>query len=293
MRLQHRSVTAFAVFLTLTFGAPRGARAQTGTGGAASTGRGSAAAAGQSRPDTTWSSTRADRAMRLRADSLRNLVLSYSAWVGFAQGPCATGDVRTFDRDSTGVVQRALGNLEFLVLTYGAYTSLNNVTGRALMRAVVRLETLGGPAPRWDVASGRPPRALNPVLPASLYNPESKRCVPVPGATPDGLVLPEMTNFTPPRDSGAVDFAVSYGPGGLNRLRDFFATKQRAGDSVRVFRNTRVIAHAVWQDYAIVAVQRDAERLGAIPLPQESTGATYAWRRVGAEWRLLAVVRTW
>jgi hypothetical protein len=293
MRLQHRTFAALAVSLTFALSAPRVAGGQTGAGRAASTGRGAAATAGQTRPDTTWSSARADRAMRLRADSLRNLVLSYSAWVGFAEGPCATGDVRTFDRDSTGVVQRALGNLEFLVLTYGAYTSLNNVAGRALMRAVVRLETAGGPAPRWDVASGRPPRVLNPVLPASLYNPETKRCVPTPGTTPNGLVLPEMTNFTPPRDSGAVDFAVSYGARGLNTLRDFFASKQRPSDSVIVYRTTRVVAHAIWQDYAIVAVQRDAERLGAVAIPQESTGATYAWRRVGGEWRLLAVVRTW
>ena len=88
-----------------------------------------------------------------------------------------------------------------------------------------------------------------------------------------------------------MDFAVSYGPRGLNRLRDFFASKTR--DSARVYRNTRVIAHALWQDYAIVAVQREAERLGSVAIPQESTGATYAFHRAAGEWRVLALVRTW
>lgn len=229
--------------------------------------------------------------MRLRADSLRALVLRHASWVGFATAPCATGDVRSFERDTTGVVLRALARLEFMVLSYGAYESLNTVTGRALLRAVVRLET-GGPAPRWDVLSGTAPRVLNAVLPASLYNPETKQCVQTPGIVPHGFALPDVQNFTPPRDSGATNFAVSYGPKGLNTLRDYFASTHR-GDTSAVFRHTRVIAHALWEDYAIIAVQRDAERLGAIPIPQEGTGATYAFHRVGAEWRVLALIRNW
>jgi hypothetical protein len=243
------------------------------------------------RRDTTWASTRTDRAFRTQLDSLRRAVLERSAWMGFAEGPCAPGDIRTFESDSANTSQQLLDRMELLVLAGGAYESVDTPVGRALMRAVVRLEA-GGPGPRWDVLTGQGPRAFNPVLPASLYNPETKQCVMTPGAVPDGIVLPEMRTFIVPRDSGGPDVAVSFGPGGLNRLRDLMATRRR-GDSSFVFRHTRVTAHSIWLDYAVVGVQRDAEMLGTMAVPRETTGAVYLFHRVAGEWRLLALVRNW
>jgi hypothetical protein len=105
-------------------------------------------------------------------------------------------------------------------------------------------------------------------------------------------VLPDVAGFVVPRDSGTSAMAVAYGPGGVNAIRDLFFTRHQ-GDTNAVLRSVRVVAHAVWTNYAIVGVRRDQQALGAVPVPAATTGAVYAFRRHGAEWRVLALVRSW
>src|SRR5262249_26992308 len=112
------------------------------------------------------------------------------------------------------------------------------------------------------------------------------------GRTADGLVLPPLTNFVVPRDSGAPAFIVGYGFDGLNSLRDFFFAHHK-GDSTAVLRDTRVTSYAIWNDYAMVSIVREGEKQGSIPIAAEQSGVVYAFHRVGSEWRLLALVRTW
>jgi hypothetical protein len=241
--------------------------------------------------DTSWSGAAADAKALRQADSLRRSILALASFAGFADAPCAPGDVRTFDRDTTGRAVELLKRLELLVLSYGAYGSLDSDAGRALMRAVTRLET-GGPGPRWDVVSGTAPRAFNAELPTSMHNTLTNQCELTPGKAPFGLVLPVTPNFVPPLDSGAVGVVVEYGRDGVKRVRDFFFSAQ-ARDSGVILRHTRVTAYSMWGDYAIVAVQRDAEYRGVIPVPGEGSGAAYAFHRTGGEWRLLAIIRNW
>jgi hypothetical protein len=242
--------------------------------------------------DTSWSGAAADAKALRQADSLRRSILALASFAGFADAPCAPGDIRTFDRDTTGRAVELLRRLELLVLSYGAYGSLDSDAGRALMRAVTRLET-GGPGPRWDVLSGASPRAFNAELPTSMHNSSTNQCELTPGKAPFGLVLPVTPGFVPPLDSGAVGVIVEQGRDGVKRVRDFFFSSARGRDSGAVLRHTRVNAYSMWGDYAIVAVQRDAEYRGVIPVQGESSGAVYAFHRAEGEWRLLALIRNW
>ena len=49
----------------------------------------------------------------------------------------------------------------------------------------------------------------------------------------------------------------------------------------------------IWKDYAVVGVKRPQERGGVQVDGSNRGGASYLFRRVGAEWRLLAIVRSW
>ena len=240
--------------------------------------------------DTSMSGDAAEARAVRQADSIRQVILSYASFVGFAEARCAPGDVRTFERDSSGVVASLLKRIELLIASHAAFDSLDSETGRALLRAVARLET-GGPGPLWDVLSGPSPRVFNPVLPATLLNPVSGACEDTPGTTPFGLVLPQVTGFVAPTDSGAAPYLVEYGPDGVKRVRDAFVALHR--DSSAVLRHTRVNAHAMWRDYAIISVVREAEDRGVVPLPKLTSGAVYLFHRAEGEWRLLAVIRNW
>jgi len=49
----------------------------------------------------------------------------------------------------------------------------------------------------------------------------------------------------------------------------------------------------IWQDYAVVGVNRPRERAGVEVGSGSNGGAAYLWRRVAGEWRLLSIVRSW
>jgi hypothetical protein len=124
-----------------------------------------------------------------------------------------------------------------------------------------------------------------------MYQPVDKKCVQTPGEQPDGLILPPVTGFVVPTDSGTPAVHVRFDAAGVNQIRDMFFARF-AADTTAVLRITRVNAYAVWENYAIVSVVRDRQSRGVTPVAG-GTGTVYALHRVGREWRLLAVVRTW
>jgi hypothetical protein len=225
------------------------------------------------------------------ADTIRAGVLRMSEFAGF-QDSCARGELRTFPTDSMHAVPRWLSQLERLVLSRGADAPLNNARGRALVRATVRLET-GGPGPRWDVAEGDAPRAINPYLSIRVLNPLTGECVDAPGKDPYGILLPELKRFDPPRDSGSVQYVAGYGPDALKEMRDFFYSRAGKDNPDTVMRYVNLTAFGIWGPYAIVSVTRGADRQGAIPMKEEESGAVYAFHWINDEWRLLGIVRTW
>jgi hypothetical protein len=105
------------------------------------------------------------------------------------------------------------------------------------------------------------------------------------------VVLPQASDYPAPRFAGPV-VRIVFGEEGLNRLRDaFFAAHGQDPSSVLTY--TRISAAVVWRDFAVVAVNRRAEGRGVVTLANAGGGAAYIFHRVGAEWRLLTITRTW
>jgi hypothetical protein len=240
------------------------------------------------KPDSAFSGVAAAARAHRTADSLRTRILSLANFAGFISPECSNGELRVFERDTKNESPSLLGSLEKLVMSYGAFESLNTEPGKALLRALTRLE-LGGPGPRWDTVAGTGPRSFNPNLPVQKSTPD---CLLTAGTAPDGLVLPPVTNFTPPRDSGTLSAPIEYGTSGLALIRSEYF-KAHAKDTKAVMHHSRVNAYALWEDYAIVSVTREAEIKGVVALAKETNGVVYAFHRVGSEWRLIALVRTW
>jgi hypothetical protein len=78
----------------------------------------------------------------------------------------------------------------------------------------------------------------------------------------------------------------------VNQIRDMFFARF-ANDTTAVLRLTRVNAYAMWENYALVSVVRERQARGITAVAGATTGSVYALHRVGREWRLLALVRTW
>lgn len=230
-----------------------------------------------------------------RADSLRVAILSAARFVHLDTTQCDQGVLRTFP-DSTraaGVpnAAEALARLERLVIAEGVETPIDNPRGHALLRGVVGWE-VGMARPDWDVAAGEPThRAIAAGLAGEFWNPDTKRCESFVPEEPQYVLLPPLTNFTMPRPP-RTELTIGFGERGLLDLRDKFFAGHRS-DSTAVLTYAHVIATVLWRDYAVVAVNRPAELMGAMRLRQGAGGSTYLFHFANGEWRLLAIVRTW
>lgn len=230
-----------------------------------------------------------------KADSLRVAVLSAARFVHLDTTQCNQGVLRTFP-DSARVsgapsAAESLARLERLVIAQGVEEPIDNPRGHALLRAVVGWE-VGMSRPNWDVADGAlTHRAIAAGLAGEFWNPETKACESFVPEEPHYVLLPPLTNFTMPRPPRTA-LTIGFGERGLLELRDTFFAAHR-GDSTAVLTFAHVIATVVWRDYAVVAVNRPAEQLGALRLRQGAGGSTYLFHFAHGEWRLLAIVRSW
>ena len=230
-----------------------------------------------------------------KADSLRVAVLSAARFVHLDTTQCNQGVLRTFPDSARAAgapsAAETLARLERLVIAQGVEDPIDNARGHALLRAVVGWE-VGMTRPNWDVADGAPTyRAIAAGLAGEFWNPETKACESFVPEKPRYALLPPLTNFTMPRPPRTA-LTIGFGERGLLDLRDKFFASHR-GDSTAVLTYAQVIATVVWRDYAVVAVNRPAEQLGALRLRQGAGGSTYLFHFANGEWRLLAIVRTW
>ena len=228
-----------------------------------------------------------------RADSLRASLLRASQWVDFSSPGCDEGVLRTFPSDTnpemSSATEHQVGDLERLIVAWGVDESLDTPRGRELLKTVVEWEG-GLVRPNWDVlAPATPRRAIAAGLGGTYADPKTGKCTAIAG--PDTTMVaipPTLTAVTAPR--GAVKIVV--GDSGIAAMRDAFAAKHR-GDTTAVLTYARVRTAVVWREWGLVAVHRPAERGGMLLLSQGAGGASYIFRRVGNEWRLVLITRTW
>ena len=124
------------------------------------------------------------------------------------------------------------------------------------------------PPASWDhdyAAATIPPTASSPIpvqVIGSLYglNESRLRTTPVQISSIASIQCESVTGFAAHRSS-------------------------RHGNSVTVAR--------MWRDWAVVVVTRPLEERGVEVNKKNNGGAAYLMRKVGTEWRLLSVVRSW
>jgi hypothetical protein len=230
-----------------------------------------------------------------RADSLRVSILSASRFVHLDTTQCDQGVLRTFPDSArppgAPSAPELLAALERLVIAQGVEDPIDNPRGHALLRTVVGWEA-GMARPNWDVPSGAAThRALAAGLSGEFWNPDAKTCQSFVPLEPQYALLPKLTGFTMPRPTRTT-LTIGFGEAGLSDIRNKFFAEHR-GDSTSVLTYANVIATVVWRDYAVVAVNRPAEQMGAMALRKGVGGSTYLFHHSDGEWRLLAIVRTW
>jgi hypothetical protein len=246
--------------------------------------------------DGSSASLDADERLALtEADAFRAHILAGTEFSDLGETGCDVGILRTFkDTTRTGrlKMEQEVDRLERLIIARGVETPLDTPAGHALLATVIAWEA-GGPRPQWDVAPGGPVRlVIAPGLAGKFRNPATGKCEAYVAEDTTTFVIPPVTNFAPPKLDSAR--AVVYmGEAGLDQAREAFFANLGAKDSASVFNYTRLRAVVVWQDYAVVAVNRPAERRGIQELPTGGGGASYIFHRAAGQWRLLTIVRTW
>jgi hypothetical protein len=146
--------------------------------------------------------------------------------------------------------------------------------------------------PNWDVPAGMPTKeAIAAGLSGEFKNPETGKCEAYVPFDTLNIVIPELPTFVPPK-LPKISLNVFQGDSGLLKLRDaYYAANASIANAVLLY--TRLRAVTIWNDYAVVAVNRPAEQRGVLQLPQGGGGGSYIFHRVNGEWRLVVIARTW
>lgn len=236
-----------------------------------------------------------DEAYAARAMRLRGEIIARSSWAELGEG-CNPGEMRSFmdtTKAAMGGLDSLVRELERVVVARGVMNPIDTPAGRDLLRTIVLWEA-AGPRPRWDSDDAKERRAVATGLTGLVFNPQTKRCESyveedtVIVILPEGIALPKL---------GAKDAMtiVAYtGDSSITRARnEYFMVPGR--DVGATFGYTRIGPVVLWREWGLVAVNRPLEiRNGAELTPSTAAGgATYLFRRVGGEWRLFMIVRTW
>ncbi|MEJ7809614.1 MAG: hypothetical protein WKG32_04270 [Gemmatimonadaceae bacterium] len=295
-RLLARCVAAcLATLLVLVAITPAPGRAQRQGPGRANTPPASATAP-RAKPDTAVGSARGEDARYYRrAAALRDRLLARASWADFDSAACSAGSLRVYAGDSATAAKEAgqaeMDELERVILVRGVENSLNTPAAHDLLRTVIAWE-VGAERPRWDVRGGETPReAMGAGLTGTFLNPATGKCESYVTGDTAFVLLPPLVRFTPPRVRG-VALTLEMGEEGLNRMRDAFYARGGANANASLT-YVRVRAAVVWREFGVIAVNRPVEANGVVQSSRGAGGAAYIFRRVGTEWRLLAITRSW
>lgn len=227
--------------------------------------------------------------------SERALYLKGASWAELGDR-CNPGDLRVFPQDTSSVqqdsLQRIVERMESTIIARGVGQPLDTPEARALFRVLVGWEA-GIDRPSWDSDDKDARKAVAAGLTGEVPDPRSSGCLPSPMASDTvTFVLPGAQTLDFPR-APRPRVKAYFGPEGQRRARDeFFAVRGKA-DPEAELTYVLVAPLLVWRDWALVAVDRPREKGGVEVGGASNGGAVYMLRRVGTEWRLLSVVRSW
>ena len=225
----------------------------------------------------------------------RSMYLKRAAWAELGDR-CNPGDLRVFPRETSTAQQQSLQHIvehmESTVIGRGVGSPLGTPEARTLLRVIVGWEA-GIDRPRWDSDDKKAHLAVAAGLTGEVPDPRSDKCLVSPLLTDTvTFVVPGFTSMDFPKAS-TPRVKAYFGPRGQQHARDeFFVARGRANAEAEL--TYIVIAPMViWRGWALVAVDRPREKGGVEIGAASNGGATYLLRRVGTEWRLLSIVRSW
>lgn len=262
---------------------------------AQSAGKGTAQAVTDSNPAAAALLAAEAREFAQRLTALRREYLARASWADLGDR-CNPGALRVFAKDTTPESQKALQALvekmEHLVVLQGAGRSLPTPDARALLRIIVGWEA-GIDRPRWDEDGAGVHRAVATGLTGDVPDPTKPGCLPSPvvGDTVT-FVVPGFADMEFPKVPRPRVKAY-FGAAGQQRARDEFFTAVGGKKPDAELSYIVVAPMVLWQDYAMVGVNRPRERGGVEIGSASNGGAAYLFRRVAGEWRLLSIVRSW
>ena len=222
-------------------------------------------------------------------------LLKDAAWADLGTR-CNPGNLRIFPRSTTAVqqdsIQRLVQHMEQTLIGRGVGSRLDTPEARALLRTIVGWEA-GIDRPLWDVDTKESRIAMSAGLTGEYADPNGPGCLPSPMAKDTvTFVIPGFKTMEFPK-APKPRVKVYFGPEGQRRARDEFFAARGAKDPQSELSYILVAPMLIWRGWAIVGVDRPREK-GGIEIGSASNGgAVYMMRRVGQEWRLVTVVRSW
>jgi len=209
---------------------------------------------------------------------------------------CNPGALRVFPRDTTAAqrdsLQRLVERVEQAVIARGVGSRLDTPEAQALLRTIVGWEA-GIDRPYWDVNTKTSRAAIATGLTGDVPDPRGPGCLPSPlAADTVTFVLPGFSTMDFPR-APRPRVKAFFGPESQKRVRDEFfgAVGSKSPESELSY--ILIAPVVLWRDWALVGVDRPREKGGVEIGAASNGGAVYLMRKVGAQWRLLTVVRSW
>jgi hypothetical protein len=225
---------------------------------------------------------------------LRARYLRGASWANLGDR-CNPGALRVFAGDTSRAqrdsLEKIMQRMEQTIVGRGAgLANIDTPDGRALLRVIVGWEA-GIDRPNWDSNEKTARQAIPTGLNGEYPDPNGKGCLHVVNNDTVTFVLPGFSDMIFPRDPN-VRIKAYFGPESLNRVRNDFVTAHR-NDPNAELRYVFVSPFVIWRDWAVVVATRPIE-LGGVDIGRRNDGgAAYMMRKVGGEWRLLSILRSW
>lgn len=225
----------------------------------------------------------------------RALYLKGAAWAELGDR-CNPGALRVFPKD-TSLAQRdslaqLVGRIEQTLIGRGVGSRLDTPEARALLRTIVGWEA-GIDRPLWDVDDKVLRPAVATGLTGDVPDPRSNGCLPSPLASDTvTFVIPGFTDMEFPK-APKPRVKAYFGPEGQKRARDEFFTVVGSKQPEAELSYIVVAPVLIWRGWALVGVDRPREKGGIVIGAASNGGAVYLMRKVGTQWRLLTMVRSW
>lgn len=224
----------------------------------------------------------------------RRQYLERSSWAALGDR-CSPGALRVFARDTTEAqrdsLQSLVESMEQTIVARGVGSRLDTPDASAILRLIVGWEA-GIDRPFWDVLDASRQLAIATGLTGEVPDPRGPGCLPSPVASDTvTFVVPGYSTMEFPK-APKPRVKAYFGVDAQRHARDEFFAAVGSKDPTADLSYIVIAPVVIWRDYALVGVDRPKDRGGVEVRSGSNGGATYMLRKVGREWRLLAIVRS-